>query len=90
MKLNLPHALAPAEAARRLAEAARELDVTLTPEADGLGGELERSAPLIGSVRARYRVLEAEVEIEVTRRPGLLPEGTLRRMLEEELGRRLA
>ena len=89
LEILLPHALAPGEVGRRLASAANKHDVTLTPAANGLSGTLEKSAPLIGIVRASYEIRGNDVLLRVTERPKLLPEGTIRRALERELGRLL-
>jgi len=89
LEILLPHALAPGEVGRRLAHAASKHDVALTPAANGLSGTLEKAAPLLGVVRASYEIRGNDVLLRVTQRPKLLPEGTLRRALERELGRLL-
>lgn len=89
MELRIEHALEPREVQRRLAQLASEQGIALSPGDDGLSGELQKSVMLIGAVRARYRIAAAHLHVEVTKRPAALPEGTLRRMLEDELTRAL-
>jgi diaminopimelate epimerase len=89
LEILVPHALAAGEVGRRLARAAKEHAVELAPAANGLSGTLQKSAPLIGVVRASYEIRGDDVLLRVLERPRLLPEGTLRRALERELARLL-
>jgi hypothetical protein len=90
MKMIVPHGLGLDEARRRVAKAATEHDLELEPSADGLNGTLTKSAPFLGRVHAQYTLTATALELELLERPALLPEGTLRRMIEDELGRVLA
>ena len=53
-------------------------------------GTLEKSVGFLGSVRGRYRVAEDAILIAVTEAPPFVPDETLRRLLQDELGRELA
>jgi hypothetical protein len=88
--IRLTHGLGAEEARRRVEQLAERHGVRVTPHADGLSGGLETSAPLLGTVRARYAIAEDSLELEVVQAPGFLPAGALRRRLEEELARALA
>jgi len=87
MDLRIAHQLGVEEVKRRIESAAREHDVSIEPAADGVSGVLEKAAPFLGKVRARYEIREGELALELIDRPKLLPEATLRRMLEQELAR---
>jgi hypothetical protein len=89
MELRIDHGLESSEVQRRLAQLAGDHGITLSPSGDGSSGELEKRVMLIGAVRATYRIATAHLELQVTQRPAGLPEGTLRRMLEDELTRAL-
>jgi hypothetical protein len=89
MELSIDHALEADEVQRRLARLAGDHGITLSPSGDGTSGQLEKKVMLIGAVRATYRIASAHLELHVTQRPAALPEGTLRRMLEDELTRAL-
>lgn len=89
MELRFPHTLGTDEAKKRLESAAREHDMTLDWASDGSSGTIEKKAPMMGAVQASYIVREDVLEVVVIKRPKLLPEGTLRRMLEDELARLL-
>jgi hypothetical protein len=90
MQVRVAHSLGAAEARSRVEAAARRHGVALAAGADGMSGTLEKSAAFVGKVRASYRIEPDALEVRVLERPMLLPEATVRRMLEEELARLLA
>jgi hypothetical protein len=90
MEIHVAHQLGGEEVRARIEAAAREHDVSIEPAGDGVSGVLEKAAPFVGKVRARYEIRAAELTLEVIDRPKLLPEATLRRMLEQELARFLS
>ncbi len=85
--LEIVHRLGLQGACERLEQLARKHDVRLLAEAGGQSGTLEKSIGFLGRVRARYTVAEAHIAIEVLEAPALVPAQTVRRLLEEELGR---
>jgi hypothetical protein len=90
VKLSVEHGLDLDEARRRLAQAAERHDLEFVAAPDGMSGTLAKSAPFLGRVRASYRLGAKALDVEVLERPSLLPEATLRRMIEDELRRVLA
>lgn len=90
MEIRVPHQLAPDEVARRIATAADRHDVEFVPDASGASGTLSKDAGFLGTVRARYSIEPGELVVVVSERPAFLPEGTLRRMIEDELRKLLA
>jgi len=89
MDIHIGHDLEPGEVQRRLERLAGDHGIVLSPAPDGLSGELQKKVMLVGAVRARYQIATAHLQLEVTKRPAGLPEGTLRRLLEDELARAL-
>jgi len=87
MEIRVAHELEVEQVRGRIESAAREHEVSIEPAADGASGVLEKAAPFLGKVRARYAIRAGELALEVIERPRLLPEATLRRMLEQELAR---
>ncbi|HTF89144.1 MAG TPA: hypothetical protein VK843_12095 [Planctomycetota bacterium] len=90
MEVRVPHALSPEEVARRISTAALRHDVELVPDASGVRGSLSKDAGFLGSVRAQYAIEPGALVVQVSERPAFLPEGTLRRMLEDELHKLVA
>jgi len=90
MEVRISHSLPTAELARRIQHAATRHDVEFTPGPDGLRGTLAKNAGFLGSVRADYGIETNALVVTVRDRPAFLPEATLRRMLEEELGKLVA
>ncbi len=90
MEVRVAHQLAVQEVARRIRGAAERHDVEFTPGADETRGVLSKNAGFLGTVRAEYTI-EADALVVIVRdRPAFLPEGTLRRMLEQELNKLVA
>ncbi len=90
MEVRVPHQLAAQEIVRRIRGAAERHDVEFTPGADETRGVLAKDAGFLGTVRAEYTI-EADALVVIVRdRPAFLPEGTLRRMLEQELSKLVA
>ena len=90
MDIRIAHELEIDEVRRRIESAAKEHDISVEEGADGISGVLEKAAPFLGKVRAQYDIRSDELALQVIDRPKMLPEGTLRRMLETELARFLA
>lgn len=91
MEIRVSHALVRAAAAERIRAAAEKLDVRpeeLSQETE-FAGRLHKDTPL-GSVRASWQALEREVVVTIEERPAFLPEGTVRRLLEDGLRQALA
>lgn len=89
VEVRIPHGLGVEAAHERLVEVARKHEVRLAAE-DGSSGTLEKRVGFLGSVRGRYRVEAEVIEIAVTESPPFVPAETLRRLLQDELGRELA
>lgn len=91
MEIRITHTLEPDAAAARLAELARDNDIELEldDDAGGRAGRLAKSTPF-GAVSGRFRMEPGEVVITIEKRPAFLPEATVRRLLEENLGDALA
>jgi len=83
--IEVPHALSLEQALERLRALAREHDVALAPGADASSGTLQKSVGFLGSVRGRYRIESARVEIVIESAPALVGEATLRRLLGDAL-----
>ena len=86
MEIRIPHGSNPDQAAERVRQAAADHDLVVPAEAasDAHSGTLVKETPL-GSVRARWQVLDQELVVVVEDRPAFLPEGTVRRALEDGL-----
>ena len=88
MEIRVPHSLQPDEAAARVRAAAERYDLVVPDEppssASEPGGVLVKETPL-GSVRARWVAQANEFVVTVEDRPAFLPEGTVRRALEDGL-----
>ena len=88
MEIRVPHGMDAARAAARVQEAAAQHDLKVPtdggPASDPHAGTLVKETPL-GSVRARWQALEDELVVTVEDRPAFLPEGTVRRALEDGL-----
>jgi hypothetical protein len=90
IEVRIPHRLARAEAQSRLQALAQRRSVVLTTAPDGLSGTIEKTVPFIGSAKASYEVAADALLVRVLEAPAFLSEATLRRMLEDELGRAFA
>lgn len=90
MEVEVEHGLGREQAAERVQAAAQKHGVEIEASPDGTEGTLVHAAPLVGKVRARYTVTDSALRVEVLDRPRLIPEGVLRRMIEEEIGKLLA
>ena len=86
MEIRVSHTLERSQAAARIREAARKLDVMPAEDGDEgeFGGTMAKDTPL-GSVQASWEAFEAEVVVHIVRKPAFLPEGTVRRLLEDGL-----
>jgi len=89
MQIRMPHSLEPEEVGRRVRAAAERHDVAAGADESDCAGELLKKTPL-GAVRASWRADATEVVVDVRERPAFLPEGTVRRLLEEALSSALA
>ena len=89
VEVRIRHDLGVAAAHERLRTVARRHDVQLDAS-DDANGTLEKTVGFLGRVRARYRVAEDTIVIAVTDAPPFVPAQTLRRLLEDELGRELS
>ena len=90
IEVRIPHRLARAEAQSRLEALAQRRSVVLTTASDGLSGTIEKTVPFIVSAKASYEVAADALLVRVLEAPAFLSEATLRRMLEDELGRAFA
>jgi hypothetical protein len=90
MEVRVRHGLSVPELVQRIRAAADRHDVEFTPGADETRGTLGKNAGFLGEVRAEYAIEPDALVVTVTKRPAFLPEGTLRRMLEDELGKLVA
>lgn len=90
MEIRIRHALSQEEVARRIRAAAELHDLELAPGADATHGAISKNAGFLGAVRAEYAIEPDALVVSVRERPAFLPEGTLRRTLEEELTRLVA
>jgi hypothetical protein len=87
MEIRIAHSLESAEVQRRMAQVATQHDIELTPEGE-LNGRLAKNVMLVGAVSANYTITPDQLCVDVTEYPAML-EGTLRRLLEDELTRAL-
>jgi hypothetical protein len=85
MEIRVEHALAPAEVARRIGLASAQHGV----EHDAAERRLAKRTPL-GRAEATYDHAPGELVLRVTERPAFLPEGMIRRAVEEKLRELLA
>lgn len=90
MELRVPHALSAPELARRLLAAAQTHDIDVKPAADGRSGVIAKDAGFLGKVRASYAIEPDALVVQVSEAPAFLSEASLRRMLEDELGKLVA
>ncbi len=90
MEVRVAHKLSALEIVRRIRVAAERHDVEFTPGADETRGVLSKNAGFLGTVRAEYAIEADALVVNVRDKPAFIPEGTLRRMLEEELGKLVA
>lgn len=90
MEIRVVHALSTDELARRIRAEADRHDVGLTEREEGRRGELVKDAGFLGTVRAEYAIEVRELVVVVRERPAFLPEGSLRRTLEEALAKLVA
>ena len=91
IEVELPHSHTPAEAASRIRAAAARMDVVSIDHAAAgpNGGAMRKDTPL-GSVVAHWEAKAQCVLVQVVEKPAFLPEGTVRRLLEEGLTEALA
>jgi len=87
MEIRIEHALEAGEVQRRIAQVAERNDISLEV-VEELTGRLEKKVMLMGAVRASYTIAVDHLRVDVTEYPAML-EGTLRRLLEDELARAL-
>lgn len=86
IEVEIQHSHTPDAAADRIRAAADRLDVQpIDHEAAGPhGGAMRKDTPL-GSVVAHWEAFELRVVVRVVEKPAFLPEGTVRRLLEDGL-----
>ncbi len=85
LTFSYAHDLGAEEARRRLVEeAARQGVEVLFDGADPHAGLVTASSPL-GKAKARFVIRETALDIEVVQKPAFVPEGLVRRALEEGL-----
>ena len=89
MEFRIEHNLALDEVATRIASLSIDHAIEHTPDAGGTSGGLSKTTGL-GAVAARYQIEADALVIQVTSRPAFLPEGMVRRALEENLRDALA
>lgn len=91
IQVEIPHAHTAEDAADKVRAAAERLDVQPVDQesAGPRGGAMRKDTPL-GSVVARWEAHEEKVVVEVVEKPAFLPEGTVRRLLEDGLKDALA
>ncbi|MFT5288204.1 MAG: hypothetical protein ACI8QS_000044 [Planctomycetota bacterium] len=91
IEIEIAHSHGADEASNRVRAAAERLDVqAVDPSATaGHSGAMRKDTPL-GSVVAEWVATASSVTVTVTKKPGFVPEGTIRRMLEDGLKEALA
>jgi hypothetical protein len=87
MEIRVTHALEPSEVLQRVTRVAAQHDIELE-ELDERSGRLSKNVMLVGAVRARFTIAADHLHVDVTEYPQML-EGTLRRLLEDELAQAL-
>lgn len=87
-EIQIAHSLAPDEVESRMRALAQRHDIEMSVTVPGARGHLSKKVAFLGSVEARYEIRPAAVVVNVSKAPGAL-QGTLRRTLEDELGRAL-
>jgi hypothetical protein len=90
IEVRIAHALGRDGAKQRLEALARSKSVDLALDGDGYGGTVEKALPFLGKASARVAIEERAIVVTVLEVPRFLSEATLRRGLEDELGRALA
>ena len=85
MEIRIEHSLSDDEVARRLASLSAKHDV----EHDASARTLAKLTPL-GRAEAVYALETTALVVRVTERPAFLPEGMIRRALEDKLREALA
>lgn len=78
MNIVVDYNCGPEEAVRRMQSMAGEHDVELVPGANDREGTLAKKTGM-GEARAKYRVGDTSIEIEIVKKPAFLPEGLVRR-----------
>ena len=84
MEIRVAHGLSREEAARRMRDAARNIEARTEDDEGGLGGSLVKDTPL-GSITARWEAAESEVVVTIVSKPKWLPDKTVRAPLESGL-----
>lgn len=84
MEVRIAHELAPEEAVSRVVAAAAEHGLELVRESPRTG-TVAKVTPL-GAVRGSFSAEEGALVIVVEERPAFLPEGVVRRAIEDALG----
>jgi hypothetical protein len=90
IEVRIPHHLSRAEAKARFDALAQRRSIVNAAAADGFSGTIEKTVPFIGSAKASYEITADALIVRVLEAPAFLSEATLRRMLEDELGRAFA
>ena len=86
IEVQISHEHTPSEAADRIRRAAERMDVQPVDQSSmgPFGGAMRKDTPL-GSVVAHWEARESILVVQVVEKPAFLPEGTVRRLLEEGL-----
>ncbi len=90
LEVRIPHSLSREDASKRFESLAHKKGIAIEVARDGYHGTISKSVPFIGSAKAEYDIESDAVTVRVLEAPAFLGEATMRRMLEDELGRVLA
>ena len=88
--VRIVHKLSREDARRRLEALAQREGIELDLDPGGFSGTVQKKVPLVGKARAGFVIEEVVLVVRVLEAPKFLSEATLRRTLEDELGRAFA
>jgi hypothetical protein len=90
IEVRIPHSLSRDDANKRFESLAHKKGIAIEVARDGFHGTISKTVPFLGSAKAEYEVESGAVTVRVLEAPAFVSEATMRRMLEDELGRVLA
>jgi hypothetical protein len=90
IQASVQHRLGVEAARQRLAELFARKQIACDWSPDGAAGEIEKSLPLVGPIRARFVIGDATIEVEVLQAPAFPSPATIQRTIVDELSRVLA
>lgn len=89
MEIRVGHELGREPALERLRRAAEKLGLELEAEPGAFDGLVRRTLPF-GVIESSFAVSEQEVRVTLLRKPAVIPEGAVRRLVEDGLRQELA